>query len=918
MQILKSRITGAASVIALACSSQAMAQTAPVDAEPDATTSSTAIVVTGTRISSFDAPTPVTAISETELQQKAVRSVSELMTDIPALRNNQNTGQSSQPVGASNMDLRALEPSRTLVLLDGRRVAATDPTGAFDTNVIPAVLIKRVEIVTGGASAAYGSDAVAGVVNITLDDRLQGIRGDFQKGISTYGDVASTALAVAGGQGFMDDRLHIVAAVDYYDNKGQLNQSSRPWGRDNYAIVNNPDGNPVRIIAANARFSQLTAGGVTALNNIADLRGLQFGPGGSVLPFNYGTLVGATYMVGGDGDVMAPQANIFPEIERVTGFGRATFDLTENVSLYADALVSKIDIFSDGATGANRGNLRIRRDNAFLPQQIGDILDDNAETSFLMGRIAQEEGAYFNQVDSTVQRYGFGASGGFGADFQWDIGVQLFRNSYDRTDGNNRNLRRFGLGVDSILVNGQATCRATAQDPNSTDPDIANCVPINVFGPNSISQAALDYYLGEAQLFSDQKQDLYAANLSGSLFNTWAGPVSFAIGAEHRKDSIEATSDPISQNSGYITVNPQPLSGSVSVKEAYGEIVVPLLDDQPLGYLLDLNGAVRVTDYSTSGTVVTWKAGVNYAPFADLRFRGTYSRDIRAPNVNELFSGQNQIIRNLIDPRPNTDPNDANPTVTELVGGNPELTPEKSTAWTAGVVYTPGWMPRMRLSFDYYSFDIDQAIVTLTGQQIVDGCFSRGQTSLCDAITLDGSGTITRVAANLINAGQLTTEGFDIAAEYSTPVGEGTLSVRGLANYIDNLTTIVNGEESDLAGQVGRTSGVPKWRGSLSTRYTTDQFTFGVLARYVDSGTYQNDFIEGIDIDDNSIPSRTYFDLDASVKVAGGFEFYGKINNVFNVDPPLAPAPILSSPYNNSPFHDKIGRYFKVGVRFQF
>ena len=835
------------------------------------------------------------------------------MTDIPALRVNQNTGQSSQPVGASNLDLRALEPARTLVLLDGRRVAATDPTGAFDTNVIPAVLIKRVEIVTGGASAAYGSDAVAGVVNITLEDRLQGIRGDLQKGISTYGDVASTALAVAGGQGFMDDRLHIVAAIDYYDNKGQLNQSSRPWGRDNYALVSNPNGNPARVVAANARFSQLTFGGVTALNSIPALRGLQFGPGGSVLPFNYGTLVGTTYMVGGDGDVLAPQANIFPEIERVTGFGRATFDLTENVSLYADALVSKIDIFSDGATGASRGNLRILRDNAFLPQPIADILDANAQTSFQMGRIAQEEGAYFNQVDSTVRRYGFGASGSFGAGFEWDVGAQFFRNSYDRTDGNNRNLRRFALGVDSILVNGQATCRATAQNPNSADPDIANCVPINVFGPNSISQAALDYYLGEAKLFSDQKQDLYAANFSGSLFNTWAGPVSFAIGAEYRKDSIDATSDPISQNSGYITVNPQPLSGSVSVKEAYGEIVVPLLDDQPLGYLLDLNGAIRATDYSTSGTVVTWKAGVNYSPFPDLRFRGTYSRDIRAPNVNELFSGQNQIIRNLIDPRDNS-----NPTVTELVGGNPGLTPEKSTAWTVGVVYTPGWIPRMRLSFDYYSFDIDQAIVSLTGQQIVDGCFRLNQTNLCNAITQDGTGTITRVSANLINAGRLTTEGFDIAAEYSAPVGAGTLSIRSLVNYIDNLTTIVNGVESDFAGQVGRTGGVPTWRASVSTRYTTDQFTFGVLARYVDSGTYQNDFVEGIDIDDNSIPSRTYFDLDASVKVAGGFEFYGKINNVFNVYPPLAPAPILSSPYNNSPFHDTIGRYFKAGVRFQF
>lgn len=913
MKFTKSAFVCAASTVAIACSSQAFAQSAPVDASADETAVPTEILVTGTRISSFDAPSPVTAVTETELQAKAIRSVSELMTDIPALRNNQNTGQSSEPVGASNLDLRALGPARTLLLLDGRRVAATDPTGAFDTNVIPAVLIKRVEIVTGGASAAYGSDAVAGVVNITLDDRLKGVRGDLQKGISTYGDVASTALSFAGGQGFVDDRLHVVAAIDYYDNKGQLNQSSRPWGRDNYALVSNSNGDPARITAADARFSQLTYGGVTALNSHPALQGLQFGPGGSVLPFNYGTLVGTTYMVGGDGATLAPQSNIFPVIERVTGFGRVTFDLTDDVSLYADALISKIDIFSDGTNATNRGDLTIRRDNAFLPQQIANILDTNGLDSFRMGRIGGEEGSFFNTVDSSVRRYGFGATGSFGADFEWDIGAQFFRNSYDRIDGNNRIVRRFNLGVDSILVNGQPTCRATAQDPNSADPDIASCVPINVFGPNSISQSALDYYVGEAKLNSDQKQDLFAANLSGSLFNTWAGPVSFAVGAEYRKDSIDATSDAISQNSGFITVNPKPLNGSVNVKEAYGEIVVPLLDNQPLGYLLDLNGAIRATDYSTSGTVVTWKAGVNYAPFPDLRFRGTYSRDIRAPSVNELFSGQNQLIRNLIDPRDNS-----NPTVTELVGGNPDLTPEESTAWTAGFVYTPGWLPGMRMSFDYYSFDIDKAIVSLSGQQIVDGCYRLGQTNLCDAITLDGNGLITRVSANLINAGKLTSEGFDIAAEYSIPVGEGTLSVRGLANYIDNLTTIVNGVESDFAGQVGRLGGVPKWRASVSTRYSTDRFTFGVLARYVDSGTYQNDFIEAIDIDDNSIPARTYFDLDASIKVDGHFELYGKINNVFNVDPPLAPMPITSPSYNGSPFHDKIGRYFKAGVRFRF
>lgn len=909
--IAKSHILLACSVLALAAQSahgQEMASdTAQNSAQPDGE-----IIVTGTRISSFNAPTPVTSLGEVELEQKAIATVSELMADLPSLRVNQNTGQTSEPIGASNLDLRALGPARTLVLIDGRRVAATDPTGTFDTNIIPAILMKRIEIVTGGASAAYGSDAVAGVVQIFLDDRLTGLKADIQKGISTYGDVAVTAGSLAAGRGFADGRFHIVGAVDYYDNKGQLNQDSRPWGRDNYALVTNPAGNPDRVTAANARFSQLTYGGVTALNSPAPLRGLQFGPGGTVLPFNYGQYVGTLFMVGGDGDTLAGTANIFPEIRRMSGFGKATFDLTDAISIYADALVSKIDIFSNGATARDNGTLTIRRDNAFLPQQIANILTANRLTSFRIGRLSGEEGQWTNAVDSEVQRYGAGIRGDFSANWHWDAGIQLFRNKYHREDGNNRNLQRFAYGVDSILVNGQPVCRIKAQNPTSTDPNIANCVPINVFGAGSISQQALDYYVGTAVLDSKQKQDLYFVNLNGPLFNTWAGAVELAVGAEYRRDEIDASSDPVSRVSGYTTVNPQPLSGGVGVKEAYAEIVVPLLNDQPLGHLLDVNGAVRMTDYSTSGTVTTWKVGMNYAPVADLRFRGTYSRDIRAPSVNELFSGQNQIVRNLVDPRDNS-----NPTVRELVGGNPDLKPETSKAWTVGAVYSPSWANRLRLSFDYYSFKIADAIVSLSGQQIVDGCFRLNQPSLCGAIT-EGGGSITEVAATLINAGQFATKGFDVAAEYSIPVGNGAVQLRGLATYVDNLTTTVNNVPTDQAGQVGRLGGVPTWRGNVSARYVGETFTFGVLARYVDGGTYQSDFVEGVDIDDNSIPSITYFDLDMTTRINSQFELYAKINNLFNVDPPLAPQPISAPNYNGSPFHDTIGRYFKIGARLNF
>lgn len=875
------------------------------------------IIVTGTRISDFEAPTPVTAISQVQLQRKAIVRVSELIDDIPALAANQNTGRSSAPVGASNFDLRSLGPARTLLLIDGRRVAASDPTGAFDTNLIPASLIERVEIVTGGASAAYGSDAVSGVVNITLDHDFVGVKGDVQYGVSTYDDVQAPAVSLAAGHAFADDRLHIVASFDYYDNEGQTNESTRPWGRRGYAQVTNTNPPPVRIASPDAVFSQLTDGGVSALRNIPALRGIQFGEGGEVLPFTYGESVGSTYMIGGDGGSLLGMANVYPEVARISGFSRATYELTDSIDIYADVLIAKTDIYSDGTTATNRGDIAIDIDNAFLPQEVRDIMVANSVDTFYMGRIGVEEGPFANTVDNKFKRYGLGAKGELGANWTWDAVVQHIQNDYYREDINNRNVRRYSLGVDAVIdpVTNDPICRSLLNNPGSTNPDIANCVPINVFGPGSVDQAALDYIGGAAVLDSEQTQTLVAVNLQGSPFSTWAGDVSVAVGGEWRKDEIDASSDPLSQQRGWITVNPQPLSGEVSVKEAYGEVVVPLMADQPMGYLLDVNGAVRVTDYSTSGTVMAWKAGMNYAPTPDIRFRGTYSRDIRAPSVNELFSGQNQSITNMIDPRDNS-----NPTVVALTGGNPSLDPELSNAWTAGVVLTPGWASGLRLSFDYYSFKIEDAIAALDAQTVIDNCFILMQTSLCDSISEGPTGMITQVQATLLNAASAKSHGFDVEFNYGVPVFNGAIDFRVLATHIGELSTTISGVKQDLVSQLGTESGggVPEWRFVAGAQYSDDRFGAGFLVRYIDDGVNRVGYVDGVDIDENFIPSKTYVDVNLDYYVTQNIQVYGKINNLFNVEPALAPSPITSPSYHGGAYHDRIGRYFKIGARFQF
>jgi iron complex outermembrane receptor protein len=874
------------------------------------------IVVTGTRLANFAAPTPVTSLTQVDLQTKAARSVTDLMLDIPALKFNQNNGTVSMPIGASNLDLRGLGSSRTLLLLDGRRFAATDPSGGVDVSVIPAVLISKIEIVTGGASAAYGSDAVSGVVNVTLDSRFDGIKGSVQYGETTHGDLRQPGVTLAVGQSALDDRFHIVVAGDYYKNSGQLSQSSRDWGRKNYAVLTNPaytatNGEPQRLILPGTTTSQLTYGGVTALNSIPALRGIQFGSGGTVIPFRYGTNVGTTFMTGGDGATPMESANITPRYRREAAFGKASFDLTDKTTIYADVLWSRSKAFADQLENLDQGNLVIRRDNAFLPAQVRALIPANGTLS--IGRINGEDGVFNTQTIATVRRYGFGIDGHFGGSWEWGAFAQLSRNSYARDDNNNRITANWLKAVDSVIspATGRPVCRVNA-DAVATNDDPA-CVPANVFGAGSISPDAVAYYRGTSTLRASQHQDLYAANLNGSPFSTGAGEVRVATGLEYRREAVKQTSDPISRANGWRQINAQTLDGEYNVKEIYAEVGVPLLKDVPLAENLDVNAAVRFTRYSTSGSVTTWKAGANYTPLQGLRFRGTVSRDIRAPNVNELFSGQAQSIPIILDPVTNR--SFATPVLT---GGNPDLQPERAKTYTAGFILEPAFLPRFHLSLDYYTIKIGEAILALSGQQVVDGCYVNNQEALCGAVTRDGSNSITQVRATLFNAATFKTNGLDIEAAYSLPLGDGTLTGRFLANYVGKLFSSSSG---DTAGTTGQTNGIPHWRGNFGLNYRTRDFAFGALARYVQGGLYNNLFVEGggvNSINDNHIHGRAYVDLNGSYKLFEHVELFAKINNLFDNDPPIAPTVITQAGAANSPFYDRFGRYISGGVRFQF
>ncbi len=893
-----------------------------------------AIVVTGTRISGFTAPTPVTTISAAEIETRVASTVSDLLDDVPQLRINQNIGKSSEPVGASNADLRGLGTQRTLVLIDGRRVAPTDPAGTIDTNIVPVALIRNVEIVTGGASAAYGSDAVAGVVNFVLDDRFEGFKLDMSYGQSIYDDHRRPSLSAAWGTSLLDGRLNITLGADYLRNSGQTAQGERPWGRNQTALLTNPaytptNGQPRLIIADNARFSQMTAGGVLTRANglaLANLlgfapgTGVQFGPNGEPVPFTYGTTIGGTFMAGGDGGSVSDEGNILPRIERATGYAGLRFSISDNVTFFANALYSLVDVRSDLAPNPDNGGLAIRVDNAFLDARVRDAMVAASLPSITIGRYNLEDGDAIFDNETEVQRYTFGLEGEFGGGWRWDVSGQIGRNRYESISSNNRINARWLNGIDTVIdpTSGQPVCRALLNNPNPTDAqdpyrDIRDCVPINPFGAGSISPAALDYYRGTSFTRARQEQDVFAASLSGRPFSTWAGDVSVAVGAEYRREQTVLTADPNSAVRRWRSINAQPFDGSFNVKEGFVEVVVPLASGAPMADNLELNGALRYTDYSTSGGVATWKIGVNYSPFADLRARATLSRDIRAPNNFELFSRGNQVISPIIDPRDNL----ARQTV-QITSGNPDLQPERADTFTIGLVYQPSWLPGLRTSIDYYSIRIEDAISTVSAQNIVDFC-EAGQTDFCSGVVRDGGGTITRVNVTPFNAQSLKTSGIDFEMQYRFALGGGQMSLRGLVNYVDELVTTANGVANDYVGLAGVSpppQGVPQWRVNLDVSYTIDRLRLGLNYRYIDGGNFDTRFNRTVlDIADNAISGRSYVDIFSSYDLTRNLQIYGRVENLFNQDPPIAPNGIYQPTIANSPFFDRRGTFWAVGAR---
>jgi outer membrane receptor protein involved in Fe transport len=890
--------------------------------------SASEIVVTGSRImrDGYDAPTPVSVLGAAELEASAPENIADLVNQLPGMGTSENPqtqgGQiSNGGTGINSLNLRDLGSVRTLVLLDGKRVPAATLTGLVDVNFLPHMLVKRVDVVTGGASAAYGSDAVAGVVNFVLDKDFTGIKTLIQGGISNYGDDENYKLGFAAGSSFADGRGHVLVSAEHSFKQG-IKGYPRPWYtgaklmlNPSYAVGN---GQPYYLVAP-AGFTTAAPG---AIVTTGALKGLYFGPGGTPAQLNTG-LARDPYVVGGDWQYTdfgnGPQ-DIDPRVSRQSVFGYASFDVSDSVKLYAQAAFARTHTSMNSTPAFVLGGITIQRDNAFLPQEIVDRMTDLGLNTLNVGTWNADYGGILTETTRKQQRYVVGASGSFdmlGSDWKWDA-------YYNRNVSNIFNSAfpyvraRYDQAIDAVRdANGVIVCRSTLTNPNN------GCVPYNMLGTGTASEAAINYVRGNTWLRSKLTQDVVAAALSGQPFATWAGPVSIALGAEHRREKIRSKVDDLSLTNAYWAGNYKPLNGAYSVTEAYVEAAVPLVAD-----MLDANLAARATDYSSSGYVTTWKVGLNFTPIEDIRVRLTRSRDIRAGNLSELYAeGQTQTA-SINDPFRGG----ASTTYFQVTSGTLNLKPEKADTFTAGVVLRPRFLPGLTASVDYFDIRVKDVLASLSFADILGECY-RGDQLLCSQIERDSNGVLTVINRTPVNFQARLVRGLDFELGYRVPIGKGDLTLRAMATHylkseLDNGLTVPNSSLGELRG------GVPNWKYRMQATYSAGPISLTAVGRGVSDGVYDVNYIgcenncplytaNNPTISTNHIDGTFYVDLSATVtpKALPGIKMVFAVDNVANRAPSVAArgTGVGSGPLDTYGFYfDMIGRRFRVALSAEF
>jgi iron complex outermembrane receptor protein len=974
----KRAVLATASVLTIIIAAGPAGAQVTASASPDTTPQDT-VTVTGSRIvrNGYSAPTPVTVATVADLLETTPTNIADALNKLPEFSPQftpqSNTGAAAP--GGNYLNLRGLGQNRTLVLLDGVRVPATNTTGTADTNTLPQALVQRVEVVTGGASAIYGSDAVGGVVNYILNTKFNGLKGSVQAGISTYGDAPSEKISLAFGAHVLNNG-HFEVSYEHSQSTG-INQADRSETANQPGYAGAGTLASPYILYDNLRMATTTRGGyvygatgatpaqTAALS--AAIVNQQFVGTGTLAPFNAGaatpTLANATtntggLQVGGDGAYVTGGQLVKP-VNTDNLFARFDYDLGHNVTAFAQV-----------AAGLSQSNYLIQpaalsttviSGNAFLPANVQTAMAAASTpakpATFTMASLPQnlfqmqQTHAWDSDLSAT-----FGLKGKVLNDvYSWNLAYNHGQGLNHIESDNSINTSHFYAALDAVKdPSGNIVCNVSLTSSASLYP---GCVPLNLLGQGNESAAALAYIMQNTAYTIINKTDDLSGSLSGTAFDDWAGPVSVSANFDYRRVSLAETTDSqpaapqltglrqtwvtsglkgAAPSTLYLNNTVSAMSGSNSVWEVGGETVVPLLKDFPLVKNLEFSGALRYTQYSISGPAITWKAGLSYQPIDDLRIRATESRDIRAPTLYELFQAPAVSSVSVTDPLLNN----AVYTVNQYTQGNTQVKPEVATTNTLGVIYSPSWFPRFRISVDYYLINIENALSnslpslnSVTSD--INACDASGGTSVyCQAVprplplsNTTSANQITAVYGFPINVAEQYTRGVDFEASYAFDMRDirsswvGQTDLRVLATYSPTNVTIA----SPGAPAAGSPLSAPLvTRVSATVNYNLGPFKASLLTSYTDKHRIALPSLTPTYYVEPILAATVTEDLNLSYRFkADGHDLqaFFNVTNLFNELPLVAPTAPTGTPGNQTPLSSSIsplGRYFTAGVRFTY
>lgn len=993
------------------------------------------MIVTGSRIarSGLTTPTPVTVLDSDAIQLSGELNLGNLLNQLPALGSTFTSASSTGFIGTTGiaiLDLRRLGTDRTLVLVDGRRHVASNPGAqAVDINTIPVDLIDRVEVITGGASAIYGADAVTGVVNFITKDDFEGVSSRAQFGISDRGDSESWFVSLTGGGTFADGRGNAVLSVEYNDSEGILG-TDRPHTAASNRYVVNPadtgvdDGIPDEILVPNGTLHFLNDSGVVlgfdsecdpvlgaapgsgtaaAFGLCVPGDSLTFSDTGALITFDRGTVFDPPFgeSQGGDGQLISPIGSIQPDTQRISINSKLNYQLVDQyLNLFVEAKFTNVQAQSFGQPSFDFVTaLFVDGDNAFLPTALSDriaadgigTLNNATAGGVFLQRFHTDLGLRSDDVERNTFRIVAGMEGEFDNGWRYEFSYVYGRSAQNIVALNNRINDRFLAAVDSVALTqadidaglqsdaqllrpgssqvvlganaqaGDIICRSvldpTSDNTNTGEPIAAfardGCVPLNIIGNGLANPAAVDFVFADTVRRDTIEQSVATLVLSGdtqSYFELPAGPIGFAVGGEFRfEESVSrpAVVDGLGLTFGNVLGVTE---GNFNVYEGFAEVSIPVLADLPAVERLVVEAAGRISDYNSIGGTETWMVRGDWTPVSDIRFRVTYSEAIRAPNISELFSPQDQNFFDVNDPCSTENLGDAvDPalraancaalgappgfvstadaaTIPGVSGGNPLLMEESAESLTIGAIITPRWLPGFSLTVDYWDIEITDAISPVGEQAILDRCVdSPGgiDNQFCPLITRDGQFEITNITQIEQNLQKLEASGIDVEMNYNLDLADlgagdwGTVDVRFIGTWVDTLREFPFQDEPVQDNEVGEL-GDPEFAFNLNTTWNWNGLQVNYELRWFDSMLREDD--DEIDAvrPDRRDPLETggtfFHDIQVNYQLNAYVQLYGGVNNLADK---LPPGGVLATNDDGAIF-DNIGRFFFFGARGTF